>query len=101
MRWRSGSGPAVSGCMSPTLDDRLWPGSRLADTTPANATSSPVDRRARSAERGSDDTLSGMEEDYPARLLAREAAPAYDGEGPFALWHFSEDTSLGVFRPRP
>jgi hypothetical protein len=22
-------------------------------------------------------------------MLAREAAPPYDGEGPFALWHFS------------
>jgi hypothetical protein len=42
-----------------------------------------------------------MDGDYPARLLAREAAPAHDGEGPFALWHFSEDPSLGVFRPRP
>jgi hypothetical protein len=42
-----------------------------------------------------------MDGDYPAQLLAREAAPAYAGEGPFALWHFSEDPSLGVFRPRP
>jgi hypothetical protein len=32
-----------------------------------------------------------METDYPAHLLAREPAPPYDGEGPFALWHFSED----------
>jgi hypothetical protein len=41
-----------------------------------------------------------MEGDHPADLLAREAAPAYDGEGAFALWHFSEDPSLRVFRPR-
>jgi hypothetical protein len=41
-----------------------------------------------------------MDADYPERLLAREAAPPYDGEGPFALWHFSEDPSLGRFRPR-
>jgi len=41
-----------------------------------------------------------MEADYPAQLLARAAAPAHDGEGPFALWHFSEDPSLGVFHPR-
>jgi hypothetical protein len=38
---------------------------------------------------------------YPEHLLAREPAPAYAGEGPFALWHFSEDPSLGVFEPRP
>jgi hypothetical protein len=37
--------------------------------------------------------------EYPESLLAREAAPAYEGEGPFALWHFSEDDSLGRFRP--
>lgn len=40
-----------------------------------------------------------MGADYPEHLLAREAAPPYDGEGPFALWHFSEDPSLGRFRP--
>jgi hypothetical protein len=38
---------------------------------------------------------------YPEHLLAREAAPRYDGEGPFALWHFSEDPGLGRFRPHP
>jgi uncharacterized protein DUF6886 len=37
--------------------------------------------------------------DYPADLLAREAAPPYAGEGPFALWHYSEDPGLGTFRP--
>jgi hypothetical protein len=31
--------------------------------------------------------------------LGREPAPPYDGEGPFALWHFSEDPSLSRFRP--
>jgi len=36
---------------------------------------------------------------YPVHLLAREPAPPYEGEGPFALWHFSEDPSLGTFRP--
>lgn len=41
-----------------------------------------------------------MGSNYPEHLLAREAAPSYQGEGPFALWHFSEDPSLGVFRPR-
>jgi hypothetical protein len=30
---------------------------------------------------------------------ARGPAPPYEGEGPFALWHFSEDPSLGRFRP--
>jgi hypothetical protein len=40
-----------------------------------------------------------MGADYPEHLLAREAAPPYEGEGPFALWHFSEDPSLGGFRP--
>ena len=38
--------------------------------------------------------------DYPEHLLAREPAPPYEGEGPFALWHFSEDPSLGRFRPQ-
>jgi hypothetical protein len=38
---------------------------------------------------------------YPEHLLARQPAPPYTGEGPFALWHFSEDPSLGVFKPRP
>jgi hypothetical protein len=37
--------------------------------------------------------------EYPEHLLAREAPPAYAGEGPFALWHFSEDPSLGMFEP--
>jgi hypothetical protein len=41
-----------------------------------------------------------MGTDYPEHLLAREPAPPYQGEGPFALWHFSEDPSLGGFRPR-
>jgi hypothetical protein len=40
-----------------------------------------------------------MDTDYPEHLLAREPAPPCDGEGPFALWHFSEDPSLGRFRP--
>jgi len=38
--------------------------------------------------------------DYPEHLLGREPAPPYAGEGPFALWHFSEDSSLGRFQPR-
>jgi hypothetical protein len=38
--------------------------------------------------------------DYPEDLLAREPAPPYEGEGPFALWHFSEDPSLSRFEPR-
>ena len=42
-----------------------------------------------------------MTSGYPEHLLAREPAPPYAGEGPFALWHFSEDPSLGFFRPRP
>jgi hypothetical protein len=37
--------------------------------------------------------------EYPAHLLAREPAPPYGGEGPFALWHVSEDPSLATFRP--
>jgi Family of unknown function (DUF6886) len=40
-----------------------------------------------------------MDMDYPESLLAREPAPPYEGEGPFALWHFSEDPSLGRFQP--
>jgi hypothetical protein len=38
--------------------------------------------------------------DYPEHLLARKAAAPYRGEGAFALWHFSEDASLGRFTPR-
>jgi hypothetical protein len=38
--------------------------------------------------------------DYPAHLLAREPAPPYPGEGPFGLWHVSEDPSLHRFQPR-
>lgn len=41
-----------------------------------------------------------METDYPEDLFAREPPPRYEGEGPFAVWHFSEDPSLGRFRPR-
>jgi hypothetical protein len=41
-----------------------------------------------------------MDAEYPEHLLAREPAPPYDGEGPFALWHFSEDPALGRFLPR-
>ena len=37
--------------------------------------------------------------DYPEHLLAREPAPPYDGEGPFALWHFSEESSLDRLSP--
>jgi hypothetical protein len=42
-----------------------------------------------------------VDSEYPERLLAREAAPPYSGEAPFALWHFSEDPSLHRFEPRP
>jgi hypothetical protein len=41
-----------------------------------------------------------MGRDYPEYLLPRDPAPPYEGEGPFALWHFSEDPSLGRFRPQ-
>jgi hypothetical protein len=41
-----------------------------------------------------------MGADYPEHLLARPPAPSYGGEGPFALWHFSEDPSLDRFLPR-
>lgn len=40
-----------------------------------------------------------MNQEYPEDLLARGAAPAHRGEGPFALWHVSEDPSIEVFRP--
>jgi hypothetical protein len=40
-----------------------------------------------------------MDGDYPEHLLAREPAPGYADEGPFALWHFSEDPALARFRP--
>jgi hypothetical protein len=30
----------------------------------------------------------------------RDPAPPYAGEGPHALWHVSEDSSLGVLHPR-
>jgi len=38
--------------------------------------------------------------DYPVDLLARQPAPPYDGEGAFALWHYSEAASLSRFEPR-
>ena len=38
---------------------------------------------------------------YPGDVVARQPAPPDAGEGPFALWHFSEDPSLSRFRPRP
>jgi hypothetical protein len=41
-----------------------------------------------------------MDGDNPAHLLAREPPPKYAGEGPFALWHLSEDPALVRFRPR-
>ena len=44
-------------------------------------------------------TIVGMDAGYPYGLLAREPAPAYDGEGPFGLWHVSENPALGTFRP--
>jgi hypothetical protein len=34
-------------------------------------------------------------------MLARDPAPPYQGEGPFRLWHFSENPSLGRFNPQP
>lgn len=37
---------------------------------------------------------------YPVHQLAREPAPPYAKEGPFALWHFSEDPGLRSFLPR-
>ena len=40
-----------------------------------------------------------MDADYPEHLLARDRRRRMQGEGPFALWHFSEDPSLGRFRP--
>ncbi|MGH9212254.1 MAG: DUF6886 family protein [Acidimicrobiales bacterium] len=43
--------------------------------------------------------LDAVGTDYPTAVLARAAAPAYVGEDGFALWHFSEDPSLGIFRP--
>ena len=30
-----------------------------------------------------------MNSGYPGNLLARKPPPPYEGEGPFALWHFS------------
>jgi Family of unknown function (DUF6886) len=41
------------------------------------------------------------ESGYPAHRLAREPAPPYAGERPFALWHFSENPALSRFEPRP
>ena len=41
-----------------------------------------------------------MDPDYPEDRLAREPAPPYEGEGACALWHFSENPSLGRFQPR-
>jgi hypothetical protein len=35
-----------------------------------------------------------MSADDPEHLPARTPAPTYEGEGPHALWHFSEDPTL-------
>ena len=35
----------------------------------------------------------------PSLRPAPEPAPPYEGEGPHALWHVSEDTAIRVFRP--
>jgi hypothetical protein len=40
-----------------------------------------------------------MASDYPEHLLTREPPPPHEGEGAFALWHFSEDPDLGRFLP--
>jgi hypothetical protein len=40
-----------------------------------------------------------MTADYPQNLLNREPAPPFQGEGAFALWHFSEDPALNRFLP--
>jgi hypothetical protein len=40
-----------------------------------------------------------MGAEYPEGVLARAAPPPYVDEGAFALWHYSEDPSLGTFRP--
>jgi hypothetical protein len=40
-----------------------------------------------------------VDKPYPEHLLAREPAPPFAGEGPFALWHFSENPSIERFRP--
>jgi uncharacterized protein DUF6886 len=40
-----------------------------------------------------------MTADYPQNLLNREPAPPYQGEGAFALWHFSEDPAWDRFLP--
>jgi hypothetical protein len=40
-----------------------------------------------------------MGAEYPEELLARAAPPPYVDEGPFALWHYSEDPSLETFHP--
>jgi hypothetical protein len=48
--------------------------------------------------RAADGKLEAMDGHYPEDLLAREPPP-YHGEGPFALWHFSENPSLSRFRP--
>ncbi len=34
------------------------------------------------------------------RHLHRPAAPPFEGEGPHALWHFSEDPTIEIFRPQ-
>jgi len=36
---------------------------------------------------------------YPEELLARAAPPPFVDEGPFALWHYSEDPALETFHP--
>jgi hypothetical protein len=81
-----------------TRIDRIRPPRRAGDKSEARHPRDHLPGHVPSSR--SPGNLSGMEGNYPAQLLARETAPTYNGEGPFALWHFSEDPSLGVFHPR-
>ena len=56
---------------------------------------------ARGSHRAARGSSSRAAPPYPGDVAAREPPPPYAGEGPFALWHFSEDPSLDRFRPRP
>jgi hypothetical protein len=42
-----------------------------------------------------------LSDPYPVERLGREAPERYAGEGPFALWHVSEDPGLGRLLPQP
>jgi hypothetical protein len=67
--------------------------------TPEEAYATRLHGRPYSADVSPREPIFDEEPPYPEHLLAREPAPAYAGEGGFALWHVSENPGLARFSP--